>query len=1337
MKEKHIPTHLRASLLTLALAFFSVIAHSQNIILREIPSLDKLPVNAIHRIFQDSDGYMWYGTFNGLCRYDGYNIRVFRSDLSHPGLLSNNYITYIAEDHEKKIWFGTRDGAYTLDKTTCRITPVEMGGISNRDVFSINVTGDGSIWVGVQGVLLRFRADGSIVGQYPMEYNRSPRHVYIVYETKEGDILTSLTGGGMYRLNKADDKFEPYCHHPPYMDIERIIWDDTHNCYWLGTWGRGIVRFDPRQPTPELQYVPQPLPVDVLGGAVPNLFHMVQDDVFRYLWVTTEKDLFAFHITPQGTLEQVDISSFLPAGNKILYEIFKDKEGKLWVSSFDIPSFIVDIREYTVTEYPLSALRNRLKSNPAIQSVCKDKSGVFWFSQERYGLCTYDPASEKLKHASECSGIRFHSFQEIHRLIPSRARNSVWISLYGTTVCELTQENGEAREVQRIDLSGEIDSGYITFLYEDDRNNLWIGTTTHLLVYRMETGKIEAVPGPAGRITGITQARDGRIWVALRNKGICSIAPDRQAETYPFDKDFRNIDVTSDGKLWLGTAEGELLCFDPALDELTDHSQACGMKGDIINSIVVDSYNHVWVATNQMIKEYNPRNGAYRSYNTRNNNFLIDRLLEGAAYYDRKGEVYYGGISGIVSIPTSQQLESIPEHVKTHITDIKILGKSIWENPLAENPSRESLSISPTDQNLEIEFSSLDYHHLDQIRYAYRLVGVDKDWVYLDEGRNSAFYNKLDKGTYTFEVKATDGNGLWSNETTSLAIHRLPAFYETWWAYTLYILLIAGIAWTMLYLYLQRVKQENDKRVAEQVAQMKLRYFTNISHDLMTPLTIFACVVDEMQTAGKEEKGRINLLQVNILRLKRLLQQVLDFRKVESGKMKLNVAKGDIAGFIEDVCRTGFEPLIKNKQIPFTLAMEPPQIEGYFDFDKLDKILFNLLSNAFKYTPAGKGIEVRAKMFDNHGHTSLELVVKDEGRGIAPKEQKSIFNRFYNNKLSETGMSNGIGLSLVKELVELHHGTIAVESEPGKGAAFTVVIPIDKASYSFEELADSPIHRPAGPAEALPAQEPPTGDGNAPKENLLLVEDNEELIALMQNIFVRNYQVFTAQNGVEALQQIEKHPIDLVVSDIMMPQMDGLELCRRIKGDINTSHIIVILLTAKTTTEDRIESYEVGADAYIPKPFEVNVLRARLENLLRLRKQKQEAFRKSKSPEISQLDFSSLDEQLIAKALQAVEANLGDQHFDVPQLANGLHLSRATLTRKMKAIAGQTPLEFIRDIKMKHACRMLENPSTTISEVIVAIGYNDHKHFTTVFKEMFGVTPSEYQRNCQIAASRS
>lgn len=971
-------------------------------------------------------------------------------------------------------------------------------------------------------------------------------------------------------------------------------------------------------------------------------------------------------------------------------------------------------------------------ANPAVASLCVDKEGIFWFSQDRYGLCIYDPKNNLLKHYTECRETAKLPFLNITVLASSRSGDRVWVGPDNSAVYGLQREGMDIKVYREIEIGNFTKNpGSITSLYEDSKNNLWIGTTSGLFVYHPHTATLETVSDASGNVAAITQTADGQIWAVIKTMGICRTDANKQTEIYPLNKDFTCVDAMSDGKLWIGTGEGEVLLFDPQTGEFTDHSIACGMKGDNINSITIDAFNHIWIATNQQIKEYNPRNAAYRTYSTRSRDILPTRLLSGAHYYDGKNELFFGGISGIISIPPSQQLEGIPQQVTTQITDIKIMGKSIYEDIPATDPLKGTLRISPGDQNLEIEFSSFDFHNLDRIRYAYRMKEVDNDWVYLDEKRNSAFYNRLDKGKYIFQVKATDENGLWSDNVTELHLHRLPAWYETWWAYALYFIMAAGILWAIIYLYLQRIKQDNDKKYTEKLTQTKLRYFTNISHELLTPLTILSCLADEIESTVEEDRKRIGLMQSNIGRLKRLLQQVLDFRKAESKNMKLMVSRGDILSFVKSICEDNFALLMKSKKITFSFSADANKINGYFDQDKLDKILFNLLSNACKYTAKGRSVMLEMQTYTLAGHEYLKIRVKDEGIGIAPKEMDKIFTRFYNNSFNKAGLSNGIGLSLTKELVELHHGKIEVESRLGEGSVFTVEIPVDKGSYTSEELKETSYKDEQNKLLNHLATDDADTEQNVKKTDytLLLVEDNEELLLLMNSIFSKTYHVITAKNGQEALEQIKKHNVDVVISDIMMPEMDGQALCKHIKNDIATSHIIVILLTAWISVENQIDSYKAGADDYIPKPFEPGALKARLENLLNKRKRMQTEFKNNlMTGLISNIGFTSMDEQLIEKGLKFVEENLSNPDLDVAVLADTLNMSRSTLSRKIKAITGQTPTGFIKEIKMQHACRMLKNKMTTVSEVIYALGYNDHKHFTTSFKETFGITPSEYQK---------
>ena len=626
-------------------------------------------------------------------------------------------------------------------------------------------------------------------------------------------------------------------------------------------------------------------------------------------------------------------------GGRISTGNYKDKDGKLWVSAFDVESFIIDIRDYIVQKYPLPDLRNQLKANPAINSLCKDEDGIFWFSQDRYGLCIYDSRKEKLKHYSQCQGTRNLPFGDVTNIARSYNHNWIWATSYGPTVFGLSQQNMEMKEDVRIELGNVTNNpGLITSLFEDPQNNLWIGTTTGLFVYRIMSATLESIPEVSGPVAGITQTADSRIWTVIRNKGIYRIEQDKGIESYPFDKDFVCIDATSDGNLWMGTTEGEVLLFDPRQKEkLKDYSFSCGMKGDIINNITVDVYNHVWITTNQMIKEFNPSNGAYRSYSTRDKNFLLTRLLSKAVYYDRKGEIYFGGISGIVSISPTQQLESIPEQVTTHISDIKIMGKSIWDDQLKQDPINTPIRLSPNDQNLEIEFSSLDFHNLDQIRYAYRMVGIDNDWIYLNDRKNSAFYNRLDKGKYTFQVKATDKNGLWSNEVTEITIHRLPAWYETWWAYLFYTLLVMGIIGYSIYAYLKRMKRKNDEKWADSAELVKMHQYLDTKDSIST--SEFA-EIDKLllDRATKAVEEHLNEPEFNVVSLAEAMNMS---RSTRSRKIKVITGKTPL-DFIKDIKMQHACRMLENKTATVADVITALGYSDYKNFTQSFKEAFGM-----------------------------------------------------------------------------------------------------------------------------------------------------------------------------------------------------------------------------------------------------------------------------------------------------------------------------------------------------------------------------------------------------------
>jgi signal transduction histidine kinase/DNA-binding response OmpR family regulator len=594
-------------------------------------------------------------------------------------------------------------------------------------------------------------------------------------------------------------------------------------------------------------------------------------------------------------------------------------------------------------------------------------------------------------------------------------------------------------------------------------------------------------------------------------------------------------------------------------------------------------------------------------------------------------------------------------------------------------------------------------------------------------------------------VKATDVNGLWSSLVTKIQVDKAPAFYETWWAYTAYIMFVLLAGYSFYYRTKRRMQLRHELRIvqiekekSEELVQAKLRYFTNISHDLLTPLTIVTCLIDDAEITYKNKIPQFEMIRANVNRLKRLLQQILDFRKVESGNMRLKVTSGDIVSFIRDVCKSNFMPLIQKKKLTFTFESSEETIQAYFDADKIDKVVFNLLSNACKYTEEGGEIKTILSTYLQNGHIYLSIIISDTGKGIASEDLDKIFTRFYTNQHWVSSETNGIGLSLTKDLLELHHGTISVESEIEKGTSFTVIIPIDKESYVEDEInvgafqgliKESRTDIIDVDMENWEQFEGGNTDAMVSDIRLLLVEDNEELLYLMERILSRRYHVIMAKNGIEAFELMKDNEVDIIVSDVMMPEMDGLELCRAIKGNLETSHIPIILLTAKNTAEDRIECYNAGANAYISKPFELKVLEARLDNFLMDKKTKQEEFRTDiEDINFNLLDATDIDKEFLKKVIEVIQENLSSSTFDVIQLADALAMSKSSLYRKTKAIIGLSPVEFIRNVRLKQGVKMLKNKSISVSEVAYTCGFSNPKYFSTCFKEEFGVTPKEFQK---------
>ena len=710
-----------------------------------------------------------------------------------------------------------------------------------------------------------------------------------------------------------------------------------------------------------------------------------------------------------------------------------------------------------------------------------------------------------------------------------------------------------------------------------------------------------------------------------------------------------------------------------------------------------------------------------------------------------EGRLMFGSSHGIRSFMVDRTGYK-PSSFPLVFTDFKVHNRSLRSMTPEERRRfsekdvnyTDGITLEYQDNNFTIEFSLLNYVNPQENMYTYRLEGYDDKEIVVDAQRHFATYNNLPTGTYLFRLKGTNEDGVWGNTERTLKVRILPAPWLTWWAYCLYAVAIVVILYFVFRFLRYKMRMQHEiqigkmeKQKIQEINHLKLQFFTNITHELMTPLSIILASLENLKSGG-DKRTLYTVMTANATRLMRLIQQVLEFRKVESGNLKICVSYGDISSFLRS-CAEAFIPLLGKRRQLLSFESTPDIIFGFFDADKLDKIVYNLLSNAAKYTPEGGQICVRAALADEY---TLQIDVTNTGELMTQKTIDGLFKRFYEGDYRRHNtIGTGIGLALVKDLVALHHGTIEAFSNEQTGNCFRIMLPVDKETYRQEEL-DETVAAQRQTAFPVPIYINETEEGDEPDEKtelhpedytLLIVDDNEELCMLFSNLLSNYFRVKTAINGRQALEVLQEGGIDLVVSDIMMPEMDGIELCRYIKNKFEYCHIPVILLTAKRAEESQIEGYNSGADGYISKPCNFSLLYAQIMNCLKRQERKGADFRKQVVFEVDKLEYTSLDETFLQRAIDCVNAHLNDVEFGQAEFVSEMGASRTVLTEKLKSLTGLTPSAFILNVRLTAACKLMDGRSKIrITDLAVAVGFNDPKYFSTCFKKKYGMTPKEY-----------
>ncbi len=1308
---------------------------------------DGLSNNIVRCILQDREGFMWFGTSDGLNKYDGHTFRVFKPDPADPeNSLRGAEVWDIHEDRAGRLWVATYEGGLQqVDKRTGKIRSytIDARKASRWDeLFTISEDRKGNLWLGTEKGLVRFDPETQRFRKYS-----SPRLIHteamaMFQEDTLGNFWATNIDG-VFRFDPQTGKYTVFQldSYPP--DQRPIIWGlhlDKAGTAWVVTDGAGLFRMDTHTGRFSLLYPEKihdkinPLGIYETGGEI---------------WLSTTEGLQCISKkTSRITTYRSDPSTPGSLNSNDVRSVYRDRSGNLWVGTGHGINKSVATRKPFFVHQVVPAPKPFYKAENLINEVLEDQRGDIWIGSA-YNQVIHYAGSDTRKNIDQKSLLQVKKKlkEDVNTFIASRS-GQIWLA------------SSSSQVLKSIDPTTGRVSSYpcqipVRDLAEDPSGRIWMGGWTlgvacfdprskQFTYYKPSRDSSGLLPAS---VQDIVASRTGEIWIATY-AGISRLDPrtgtfrnyvQKSGTSVGFLNDYKVMVLFEDqkGLIWAGTNQGGLNCLDPATDTFTYYTTRDGLPSNHIRSLAGDAKGTLWIGTNRGLSRFDPRAKTFRNFDI-SDGLPDNEFLHGSAYSSRR-RLLFGTRNGF-TIFYPDSIESSSAKTPVYLTGLKVLGKD------RELPAgRMELAY---DQNaLSFDFVAINYASPGMSQYAYRLAGLDQEWIHSGT-RRFASYTNLDPGEYVFKVKAKSREGGWGEQIASLPFVILPPWWQTWWAYGLYGMLIVGLLLGLRQYTINRERLKNDlilqRHEAEkmhELDQLKSRFFANISHELRTPLTLLLSPLETLIAQEPKEGKNRQLLQLmlrNARRLLNLINQLLDLAKLEAGRLQLQTVALPIVPHLKGVV-LGFTSLAERTTIHFTASFPDRSPIVVFDADKLDKIVINLLSNAFKFTPGGGVVKVSVSLSDAPTampgrRIVLEIKVTDTGIGIAEEEREKVFDRFYQVDHAHTNEKEGtgIGLALTKELVELHGGTIELASTPGLGSTFMVRIPLDVAEESVvverqEPEGQEEIYSAIGEEEAMD----PTGNGLAvaPKSKapvILLADDNADVRYFIREQIGAAYRLIEATNGVEALAMATQYVPDLIISDIMMPQLDGVTFCQRVKADLRTSHIPVILLTARAGEESKLEGLGTGADDYLIKPFQVEELKVRVSNLIKQRRLLRDRFSKHITLEPQAVVTASVDEKFLQKVLTLIEDNMANPDFDVDLFGREMGMSRIHLHRKLKALTDQSPGDLVRTMRLKKAASLLEQNSGNISEIAFGVGFSSLTYFTRCFRKEFGVSPTEY-----------
>jgi len=1329
-------------------------------------------LSSINAILHDSDGFVWFGGTHGLYRYDGNDYVIYNRILGDSTSLVSNNISTLFQDNKGIIWVGTTNmGVCKFVKETERFTALQkVNGMAITNILRDHL---GFLWVATKGHgLFQFDDQDKFIWQHQktsIDNSISNNDVFHIEEDNTGRIWVVTNSGSIDLYNREKQSFNSYQFNSKGYEAVRtgqMIYIDHQGYFWIGTEGDGLYFFDPKDKLFIHYNHKENVPTSISNNIITGIVERVPGE----LWISTDGGGLNLLKKPKREFIHYknSIDNEKGLSNNSSYCLVVDKYMNLWLGMGD---GVVNISEQKKINVYQPSITNEKASITfqVVVTLCLSENNHLWVGTGGGGLSDFNLQTKSFNHYRKNPNEPYSIGSDIILSLHEDKNNNIWAGTFMAGADLIFTESGEINNFKHIeDNNNSLINNHIFDIEEDYQGNIWFATqgggldkydpqTKQFTHYQSQK---DGKPGlSSNRIQCLYEDLNNKLWIGTYDGGLqmfdsqnevfTSYGVDQESDYLLQNNPIHDICEDTDGNLWLGTGESGLCKLNPQNSDIVSYTVEHGLPSNSVYGVFEDRDAFIWICTNNGIARYHPKLNEFLTLD-KEDGLPTSDFEAGSMCQSPLGELFFASKNGLISF-YPEDIKKNTEDIDILITGFRVFNETLKPGDIVDKAIPLEKSITYTNNitlphqlnNFTIEFASPGSLFPAKIRYKYILEGAGSRWIETDSKRRFATFSNLDPGDYTFKVTGANSSGIWSNKAVQLALTITPPFWKTIWAYLAYLLALSYLTFLFIKVNIKRNRLKSQLEIEKykrekdnELYQLKIGFFTNVSHELRTPLTLIygplERLLDEVMLENRV-RHQLMIMQGNIRRLLNLVNQLLDFRKFESGALKLRIQKTDFASYIDELVLS-FQELSIQKGINFSIDYKSENSHLFIDRGKIEIMIFNLLSNAFKHTPMDGSVKLKAVTFVKNEMEWLRIDIIDSGEGIQEKNLDKIFEPFFQEN-DQSITNSGIGLAHTKNLVGMHNGQIEVKSKSGQGSCFTVQIPVSEQGYNSSEIVKITENNITSPILKSSASKI---DEKRPRHDLpvlMIVEDHYQLNNFLVEGFNNFFQTLHCFDGEKAFEVATTKIPDIIISDIMMPKMDGVKLCRKLKEDARTSHIPIILLTGRSAEVHQLEGLENGADAYITKPFSFKILKARVNNLIKSREILRDLYQTQDIFQPNRIATNPYDERFLNSLIDLIEKDLSNSRLAVAELATGLFMSHSVLYRKLMALTGSTVNDFVKMYRLKKAKVLLRSTELSVIEISEMVGFSNPQYFSSSFKKEFLLTPTQYRNRVSISTT--